>query len=82
MGHNDFHLRVAGQHITGNHVGHGTGGFREVLLHGEWRLLHHLAVDGIGTVGMQDDDGMALVEHREQGVEFGRAQVLAIHVGC
>ncbi len=81
MGHNDLHLRIAGQHIAADHVGDGAGGLCEILLHGQRCLRHHLAVHGFRTVGMQDDHGLALVQEIKERVEFGCTQILPLHIG-
>ena len=31
---------------------------------------------------VQDDNSLALIQHGEERVEFGRAEVLALHIRC
>ena len=80
MGNHDLHVGIACQHIAANHVGHGTGGFRQIFLHGERCLRHHFAVDWVRTVRMQDDDGVPLIEHGKERIQLRRTQVLPPHV--
>ena len=80
MRHDHLQVGITGQHIAADHVGHGAGRFRQVFLHGERRLRHHLAVDGVRTVRMQDDDRPALVKHGKERVQFRYTQVLSLNI--
>ena len=81
MGNHDFHVGIAGKHIAADHVGHGACRLGQVFLHGKRRLRHHLAIDGIRAMRMQDDDGLPLVEHGKKRVQFRRTQVLSLDIG-
>ena len=82
MGHHHLHVRVAGQHVPGNHVGDGTGRFGKVFLHGKRGLLHYVLVDGLRPVKVQNHDGVLFIQVVKQGIQFGCAQVLTLYVGC
>ena len=76
MRHYHLYIIISGQHVAADHVRHGAGGLREILLHGEWCLLHDLTVDGFRTMGMQDDDCLTFIEEREERVKFWRTKIL------
>ena len=42
--------------------------------------MHHLTIDRLRTMGMQDDDGLTFIEEREKRVEFRRTKVLPTYV--
>ena len=75
MRHYYLDVGIAGQHIAAYHVRDGTGGLREILLHGEWCLLHDLTIDGFRTMRMQDDYCLTLIEEREELVEFWHSEM-------
>ena len=82
MRHYHLNIIIASQHITANHIADGASGLGEILLHGEWCLLHHLFVDRVRTMRMQDDKSLALIKKRKKRVEFRCAQILTTYVCC
>ena len=82
MGHHHLDVIIAGQYIATNHVRHGACGLREIFLHSEWCLLHHLLVHGFRAMRMQNHHSLSFVQHREERVEFWRAQILSVNIRC
>ena len=80
MGNDNLYVVIASQHVAAYHVRHGAGCLGEVLLHGERRLRHHLAVHGLGTMWMEYDDSFAFIEESKERVEFRRTKIQSLHV--
>ena len=78
--HNHLQVRVTYQHVVGYHVENSARGLGKVFVACQWHVGNQLCVDRRGLVGMQDDNGVLLVEVGHQCVEGGVAEVLPIAV--
>lgn len=81
MRHDDFHVGITGKHVPRNHIHDGARGFCRIFAHRQRRVLHQFGFIGCGAVRVNDNDGMALVEHFHQCVQRLVAKILPATVG-
>ena len=63
VGDHHSDVRMPCQHVPRYHVADGARGLGKIFLHGKGSLAHHLPGYWLGTVGMQDDHGLAFIQN-------------------